>query len=1298
MLLGFYAAPRYIRDHKNVRKREGKDKMKRFSMVSALGPITLLLVSACSPSAHIPQNTVTYGGDIPVNGTGIGTLEDGTQILIRNYGGKLLHEVHGTFSNEAFLDQRQETVNLPGNERAAKLEKELSKIFSKVSGVGGIPLSSNTEIGYFTFLLPVERNLMRSLKSLGFDRQLLLNAVTYDPNALSDIRAMNPRTEGLTVRDGRVDTRGFSGLERIKAPEFVEQAQNDIGGSAKVDGSRVNLGITDTGLTYNHPTFLNAEGKNRITYMKDFTSEGRVYFSPTAKLEVTAGGTLADDEVQVTFEYIATPRLPNIPAGDALSTATNVKLKVSAELKALLTTTGTSAKLGLFDEDSLQGEGEQVDFNANGKLDDKIPMILVPGATAADDTVYLAANAEGDFRNSKPLKDFTATGDVTTAYSEKFGFDIKAARLPNTAGDAQVQVRSASIVGYDPGNHGSHVAGIAAGRKTISNDSDLTLARGVAPNAKILLNRVCSNNAGCNATEAMIDIAVKGQADVINMSLGGLSPFNDGYGVQETVLNRLTQIENVLFVVSAGNSGPGRQTVGSPSTARLSLSVGASASRTLIERQYQWPGTAGSPTGTEEEFMLFFSSRGPTANGGFKPNVAAPGTELSSVQLNSARGSRAGMDVYWGTSMAAPTATGAVALLLDAVRKYNDRHPDQKLTDDMIQIRGVIIDSARPFDVKRFDPATGEKLTGQYTWIDEGTGLIDLLAAWKKLFALRASSLPPAVRLADGTPVALDYEVITSLTNPTGVAYDGTRVGAAKTPAFGTGIYLDAAGTETLRQVHISRKLPAAAAARAEAGELNRQLVTTADEFALKTVYYGSDKEWLKVGVQDSLNCATSDSANLTVLGRGAEVVVKEDGTGTLNPIPGSILNLCIDRAVISRDLPQGDNGALISAYRMVGGQVEAIPSFVVPVYVTVPHQTLRGSTAFEAVSKVESFGVGRNYVRVPKGTSVLRITLEVPAAKVDDAGRLAVGESCSGVEAMIQEASNVSKTFTTRAEARVVNCESNGTPAANAKRKITLTRANPAAGIWDLHVFGIYKYRNSNYKLRVDYITAVTSLNRIEGGLSALTGSLDFTIKESSLAVYPDSAKSSVELNGFEADTIGKVAKAEFVILPGVTGKYRSYPIDAQSVTITTGGSPGNDIDLIVLSCDADATGNADEATCEPVATSGGATDVERAGFKPKAGKLYGVRIEGYDVKDDGNFTSGEFVQLPTERGSITVSGLAPNFVIAFEISAAQLQTSRMATDPLFTSGKYQLGGALTVRSADDTTLGSLLVKIKGN
>ena len=416
--------------------------------------------------------------------------------------------------------------------------------------------------------------------------------------------------------------------------------------------------------------------------------------------------------------------------------------------------------------------------------------------------------------------------------------------------------------------------GIIAGRTTITNDSDATLARGPAPAAQLMVNRVCANNGGCISTEAVIDLALNG-ADVINMSLGGLSPFNDGYNVEEIIIDRLTEQHDVLFVISAGNSGPGINTVGSPSTARHALSVGATASRSLIERQYQWPAK-GKPgrladlaPDHDDDFLLFFSSRGPSAAGGFKPNITAPGTELSAVQLNAASGNRSGLDVYWGTSMAAPSASGAIALLIDAARKYNAANPASALPTDALTLRKVLIASAKPFDVSRFDPTTGETTRGQFTWIDQGTGMVNLPRAWAALKAERDSRLPSAVyAVDDGTrkDIALDYQIRVLRTNPNGIKYDGTialppDMLKLTGPRFGRGVWLDAKDTDSLVKVQIARRLPYSATLRDDAGDLKRLLVTTKDEFAIKTVIFGSDKNWVKAGTLNQLDCLAAPAA-----------------------------------------------------------------------------------------------------------------------------------------------------------------------------------------------------------------------------------------------------------------------------------------------------------------------------------------------------------------------------------------------------------------------------------------------------
>ncbi len=1291
------------------------------SLVSSAALLPISLFSGCSGSSPNSQTTLApapariptvHGpsidaGSIPPGTSQVTTLSNGAEIVLQNIGGVLYHEVEGTMTKDAYTLLKANLASRPQAERDALISRELKRVYDKLGKARALILNESPSVAYFTFLLPYTPELLATLKQMNFDRAILLNPVTIDRDSLRSVKAQSPAAEGLVPRAAgpRDSTRDYSGLEALHAPAFVARAEADIGGGVKVNGSSVNLGITDTGITLNHPTFRSAlDGRNRITYLKDFTREGRVYFNPTAKFE--AMPTESADALKITAEIYITPRLPDLPLGDKLTEVKDLVIQVSDELKKTLTTPGSGAKLGVLLEESInapEDDGETVDINGNGKVNDKLWAILVPGASPELDAFYLDASGTGDFRDSPRLSDWNTSKTTQVLKAETVGFQIQSEKLTLSDGKKTVVVRSASIVGFDPGNHGSHVAGIAAGSKTIANDDGNTLARGVAPEAKILMERVCANNGGCGATAAIVDLATVAGAEVINMSLGGLSPFNDGYGVQETVVNRLTQVMNTLFVISAGNSGPGHQTVGSPSTARLSLSVGAAASRALIERQYQYPGLGAQPGAPgslpdgDAEFMFFFSSRGPTAAGGFKPNVSAPGTELSAVQLNAAPGARGGLDVYWGTSMAAPSAAGAYALLLDAIKKYNVAHPEQKLASDVLTLRTVLIDSARPFDVSRFDPETGEKLTGQYTWVDQGKGMVDLTAAWKKLFELRSGSVGSAVKLASGEPAVLDYQTLVSDRSRDGAAYDGTRAGAPGAPAFGVGLYLDAAAADTLRQVHILRQLPENLASGSEAGPLTAQLQTTREEFVLKTVYYGTDQPWLKAGTLDQLDCANSPTSNLTVLGRGAEVHVKPNSTGEIVASDAGTLNICIDRQRVSRSFAPGEYGALISAYRTEGGKVSNLPSFVVPVYINVPHKTLADQAGYRIEQTVRSFEVNRNFVRVPKGTSLVKVTLEVPKLKLTSDGQLAAGERCSSVELMALSGGNTSKLFKARKDARVSNCTNTGAPITDdAKRSLTWSTTSPAAGIWDLHVFGSYKNAISSFVLKVDYLNSSATQQRIDGTVAALNGSFGWKVLSASLEVLPDNAKSVFELSGLKSQTTSQVAQDQHIVVPSPMGVLRAYAAETKSVTITIGGSKGNDLDLTLLECPATAA-SSEDAGCASIETSGGATDVESVTFTPKKDKVYAARVDGFTVKNDGAFVSTETIKVAAENGSVSIatSG-ASEFTVSHSFSSDQMSSSKLLNGEMFASGKYSVSGALQLKTADGTLLFAIPVEIR--
>jgi hypothetical protein len=1269
-----------------------------------MAAVAILSGSGCSnkgsmPSGgNIPEAKAAPASqlDIPVGKSQVVHLPNGADIVVHNIAGTKMFKVEGTFADDYFLNFKRTISTWSKAEKKAAHDKEIAKVYGAIAkaGLRVIPQSGHSEQGFFTFLMEYNSDLFGALKRVNFEQPVLFDPIVIDIKSLGVEKAVADANMGA-VADPRASTSGFSGLERVHAPEFVKQAQADIGGGAVVDGSSVNIGITDTGITYNHPTFLGADGQPRIRYLKDYTSEGRIYFNLASTIKVTAPADGSAEDLTVDAQVIAAPKLPSLPAGDSFNALSGLQIKVSPDLKAILTAANTTARLGVMLEDDFNGgeESSVVDINGNGSTTDKFFAFLVPGATPDQDVIYIDMSGTGDFRGVKPMGDWNKTHTMMTALSEKFGFDIHADQLPTADGKSTVDVRTASIVGFDPGNHGSHVSGIAAGRQTILNDSPDTLARGVAPAANIYLNRVCANNGGCDATEAFIDLATTAGVDVINMSLGGLNPFNDGYGVEETLINRLTETNNVLFSVSAGNSGPGRQTIGSPSTARLALSVGASASKELIQRQYQWDGTGGSPD--DDDFMLFFSSRGPLANGGFKPNITAPGTELSSVELNAPAGNHAGLDVYWGTSMAAPTATGSYALFLDGIRKYNKAHADKALPTDAATLRMVLIASARPFDVSSFDPSTGAKSAGQYTWIDEGTGMIDLLAAWKLLFLVRDSQAPSPIKQA-GKPIEPDYAVFTSAVEPNGIKYDGSRSEIKGTPAFASGVYLDYKSASSAFSVYVSRNLPAQYLSGADAGDLNTQLVDTVESFALKTVMYGSDKAWVKAGTLDSADCASSISSNMTLIGRGAEMSINKDGTGVPNPYSASGLEVCVDRATLGQ-LPPGDHGALIYAYRTVNGNQAPLPSFIVPVYVTVPNKTLGNTTGYDASGTVTSFGVNRNYVSIPAGTSVVRVTLEVPPVKTTRDGQLAAGETCSAVELMANLGSNsAAPPLAPTQSPVVVNCDSNAAPVTDdSKRTLTFSVNNPPAGLWDLDIFGLYRYPKSSYRLRVDYITAQTSAATISGPVAALNGTLTWTLQDSSVALAPDSSKSSFELDGLTILTHAVAVKDGTMLVQNPLGTMRAYPAATQSVTITIGNSPGNDIDLYIVECDPTAKDDND-ASCDVAGLSAGPTDQESVTFTPDPTKVYAARVAGSTVVNDPKFDSTETIQLTPELGSVTVTATSKSaFSVAYGMSAQQQASSKLLTHDLFLNKGYGAEGILKILSADGTLLSAVPVQI---
>ncbi|MBS4190420.1 S8 family serine peptidase [Bacillus sp. FJAT-49705] len=121
-------------------------------------------------------------------------------------------------------------------------------------------------------------------------------------------------------------------------------------------------------------------------------------------------------------------------------------------------------------------------------------------------------------------------------------------------------------------NHGTHVAGTIAAQK--KNDVDYAV-KGVAPEVDLYAYRVLGPWGGGDTAGILagIDQAIEDGMDVINMSLGART--NDPLYATSVAVNN-AMLTGVVAVVAAGNNGPNEKTLGSPGTAALGISVGAS--------------------------------------------------------------------------------------------------------------------------------------------------------------------------------------------------------------------------------------------------------------------------------------------------------------------------------------------------------------------------------------------------------------------------------------------------------------------------------------------------------------------------------------------------------------------------------------------------------------------------------------------------------------------------------------------------------------------------------------------------
>jgi serine protease AprX len=252
----------------------------------------------------------------------------------------------------------------------------------------------------------------------------------------------------------------------------------------------------------------------------------------------------------------------------------------------------------------------------------------------------------------------------------------------------------------DDNGHGTHVAGTVGGDGWTSVDTGIAEEfRGVAPQVNFLAAKVL-DGAGNGTAETVLagiewcrnELAASMLPGVINMSLGEAGS-SDGLDAVSQAVNNVVLIDQIPVIVAAGNEGAVPFSIGSPAAAADAVTVGA-FTEWAADHLYVGYSQGGS--------NVFFSSRGPTADGRIKPDVMGPGYTIVSA-YNCQDDCYA---ILSGTSMAAPHVTGAVALMLER---------DPFLTPG--DIKSILTGTAQPWS------------TGALPNNESGWGLVDVYAA-----------------------------------------------------------------------------------------------------------------------------------------------------------------------------------------------------------------------------------------------------------------------------------------------------------------------------------------------------------------------------------------------------------------------------------------------------------------------------------------------------------------------------------------------------------------------------------------
>lgn len=502
------------------------------------------------------------------------------------------------------------------------------------------------------------------------------------------------------------------------------------------------------------------------------------------------------------------------------SLAPNANLNVS-----VLVTPGVSVtELGIV-EGLMGGTAQNATLRAGTVLRGTVSSLRLPALAESQAVLWVEPRGAMKLFDEVASKIVAGDGGANRLLAESLGYDgrgVAVSIVDSGLNNGNAETMHPDLAGRatdfffyggledaaDEHSHGTHVAGIVAGNGALGeiDDGGRLFGLGVAPGATIITQRIFDGEGNYMAPpsfERLTRDAVRAGADVGSNSWG--EDTQGRYDISAMEFDELVRdadalrsgIQQYILEFSAGNAGPGMQTIGSPAVAKNVIATGAC--------QNDRPDFILYAEGPDA--MADFSSRGPCEDGRIKPDIVAPGSWIASLLSASATDQYAWAPIsdnylyQGGTSQAGPHASGAAAIFVQYYREQYGQTPSPAM------VKAALINCALDLDdYYGTEPAPN---------MEEGWGRIDLTTlfgsglsfsfldqsipltnnqVYETRFLVAGSDEPVKVTLTytdvpgfPGAAVALVNDLDLEVISPSGLVYRGNQFARGQSIPNSTG-------------------------------------------------------------------------------------------------------------------------------------------------------------------------------------------------------------------------------------------------------------------------------------------------------------------------------------------------------------------------------------------------------------------------------------------------------------------------------------------------------------------------------